>query len=86
MQGVTDSSIAHVLKYYASATEYDSNWYKAWHSWAVMNFETVLLYKNASPSSASLSPEIISAYAVPALKGFVRSISLSQGNSALQVG
>lgn len=32
----------------------------------------------------SLSPQTISSYAVPALKGFVRSITLSKGSS-LQV-
>ena len=69
-----------MLQYYAAATEHDSSWYKAWHSWAVMNFETVLFYK-LSPASAGLSPAHISMYGVPALQGFVRSIALSSGSS-----
>lgn len=52
--------------------------YKAWHAWAVMNFETVLFYK-LSPTG--LTPAHISLYGVPALQGFVRSISLSSGSS-----
>ena len=34
-----------VLQYYASATEHDKLWYKAWHAWAYMNYEAVLFYK-----------------------------------------
>ena len=76
---------------------FQSNWYKAWHSWAVMNFEACLFHRHqqqqnessnspddkaASVKSAGiLSPQMISKYAVPALKGFVRSITLSKGNS-----
>merc|ERR1719195_2319410 len=43
-----------------------------------MNFETVLFYKL---SSSGLTPAHISMYGVPALQGFVRSISLSQGSN-----
>jgi FKBP12-rapamycin complex-associated protein len=85
------------LSYYAASTEHDSNWYKAWHAWAVMNFETCLFYRQQQQQPAiagqqpvqtaqqetktALSPQTISNYAVPALKGFVRSISLSKGSS-----
>ena len=78
LQGLQEASIPTVLQYYAAATEHDSSWYKAWHSWAVMNFETVLFYKL---SSSGLTPAHISMYGVPALQGFVRSIALSSGSS-----
>merc|ERR1719357_2056716 len=78
LQGLNEASIPTVLQYYTAATEHDSTWYKAWHAWAVMNFETVLFYKH---SSGGLSPNHISLYGVPALQGFVRSISLSQGSN-----
>jgi hypothetical protein len=45
LQGVNETSIQTVLQYYNAATEHDKHWYKAWHSWAYMNFETVLFYK-----------------------------------------
>ena len=76
--GLQEANIPTVLGYYRQATEHDSSWYKAWHSWAVMNFETVLFYKL---SSSGLSPAHISMYGVPALQGFVRSIALSSGSS-----
>lgn len=46
LQGLTELSIPDVLEYYGAATYHDPSWYKAWHSWAYMNFETVLFYKH----------------------------------------
>ncbi|XP_029141485.1 serine/threonine-protein kinase mTOR [Protobothrops mucrosquamatus] len=45
LQGINESTIPKVLQYYSASTEHDRNWYKAWHAWAVMNFEAVLHYK-----------------------------------------
>ena len=42
---MNEASIPAILSYFTAATENDSVWYKAWHSYAVMNFETVLFYK-----------------------------------------
>lgn len=123
LHGISEESIPTILQYYAAATEHDNSWYKAWHSFAVMNFETILFYKHQKSdmyhnsmsgsvgggggstgasstasssldaplsvrsslpvpnSSVGLTPKLISFYGVPALKGFVRSISLSKGSS-----
>ena len=84
LQGLPESrttreeGIATVLQYFQAATEYDSGWYKAWHNWAVNNFETLLFYAH---STNGLSPGHINSYGVPALQGFIRSISLSKGSS-----
>uniref|UniRef100_A0A7M5X1K6 FAT domain-containing protein n=2 Tax=Clytia hemisphaerica TaxID=252671 RepID=A0A7M5X1K6_9CNID len=69
----------------------------AWHSWALMNYESVLYYKNSdtpiapptpavsSPPGSPRKPQPLDAtvhnYTVPAVKGFFHSISLSRGNS-----
>lgn len=53
LQGLTELSIPDVLEYYSAATSYDPSWYKAWHSWAYMNFETVLFYKHQQTKSQS---------------------------------
>jgi serine/threonine-protein kinase mTOR len=45
IQGITEESIPAVLRYYSASTDHDSGWYKAWHAWAYMNFESVLFYK-----------------------------------------
>ncbi len=79
---MTDQSIATILQYYSAATDNDPTWYKAWHAFAVMNFETVLHRKRqAEAKRQQLSEGSISTYAVPAIKGFVRSITLSKGNT-----
>lgn len=51
LQGLTELSIPNVLDYYKKATLHDPSWYKAWHSWAYMNFETVLFYKHQQKSN-----------------------------------
>ncbi|XP_072283026.1 serine/threonine-protein kinase mTOR isoform X9 [Pyxicephalus adspersus] len=67
LQGINECTIPNVLEYYNAATEHDSTWYKAWHAWAVMNFEAVLHFKHQHqprddkkvrhPSNASANTE-----------------------------
>ncbi|XP_078489638.1 serine/threonine-protein kinase mTOR-like [Ciona intestinalis] len=46
MKGLSDQNISQVINFHKLSTEHDRSWYKAWHSWAVVNFECVLFYKN----------------------------------------
>lgn len=84
LEGVNEKSIPSVLQCYSQATEYDPKWYKAWHAWAYMNFETVLFYKTQNESSScnksEKTPEYIK-YIVLAVRGFFNSIKLSKGSS-----
>ena len=50
------------------ATELNPTSYKAWHAWAMINFEAVSLYQDFK-------------YVVPSIAGFVRSISLGRGQA-----
>ncbi|XP_069466036.1 serine/threonine-protein kinase mTOR isoform X2 [Ambystoma mexicanum] len=50
LQGINESTIPKVLQCYSACTEHDRSWYKAWHAWAVMNFEAVLHYKHQNQS------------------------------------
>jgi len=50
-EGINSSTIPEILSYYATATDNANKWYKAWHSWALMNYESVLYYKNNQPST-----------------------------------
>ncbi|XP_026321572.1 serine/threonine-protein kinase mTOR [Hyposmocoma kahamanoa] len=86
--GIGEDSVHEILRNYFSATELASDWYKAWHAWAYMNFETVLFYKHqetrldGSQVSEKKSPlEYIQQYTVPAVDGFFKSINLSHGSS-----
>uniref|UniRef100_A0A2H8U2W2 Serine/threonine-protein kinase TOR n=1 Tax=Melanaphis sacchari TaxID=742174 RepID=A0A2H8U2W2_9HEMI len=99
LQGLTELSIPNILDNYFAATFHDPSWYKAWHSWAYMNFETVLFYKHQQNKSQTndqatekgevdkddsecpKSEKYIKRFTVPAVEGFFRSISLSQGSS-----
>ncbi|XP_023161122.1 serine/threonine-protein kinase Tor [Drosophila hydei] len=85
-------AVQGALECFEKATDYDPNWYKAWHLWAYMNFKVVQSQKQAlenqrqqSPASMGLGLDserlIIQQYAVPAVQGFFRSISLIRGNS-----
>lgn len=94
LQEINELSIPEILRNYAAATILAPEWYKACHTWACMNFETVLFYKqqdNISESSVAggsgekkvSRAEFISTHTIPAIEAFFKSISLSNG-SALQ--
>ncbi|XP_035780760.1 serine/threonine-protein kinase Tor-like [Anopheles albimanus] len=83
--GSKEETIASILNYYSLATKHDASWYKAWHNWAYQNFEQVQAKKQQeeytkNPRSAA-ERAMLTAYAVPAVRGFFQSINLSQGNS-----
>ena len=68
------------LRNYQSATLCDKDWYKAWHAWALANFEVLGFYeKNQSEQNNSL--QLIMSLVIPSVQGFFRSIALSKGNS-----
>ncbi|KAL8298163.1 hypothetical protein RB601_002695 [Gaeumannomyces tritici] len=82
------TQVDEIIHSYYQATRYNPDWYKAWHAWALANFEVVqaLTNKNASEGvqgQASQVDQKIIEHVVPAVKGFFKSIALSQG-SALQ--
>ncbi|XP_039428931.1 serine/threonine-protein kinase Tor-like [Culex pipiens pallens] len=85
LQGLNEQSIRGILACYEKATKHDSNWYKAWHLWAYMNFEVVQNQKQQEDLQKNPGGDkekcMIKQYAVPAVEGFFRSINLSQGNS-----
>ena len=74
--------VQDVLQSYHSATRYNENWYKAWHAWALANFEVVTsLTSEAGRESADVPPHIVHDHVVPAIRGFFKSIALSSASS-----
>lgn len=74
--------VQDILASYAAATDYASEWYKAWHAWALANFEVVTAMTSAADrETARISKGVVLSHVVPAIQGFFRSISLSSTSS-----
>jgi len=72
---------ADILDCYRNATRYNSRWYKAWHAWALANFEVVQALAPRKESIGLSEHSIVTDYVVPAVRGFFESIALSSGSS-----
>ncbi|XP_063386594.1 serine/threonine-protein kinase mTor-like [Cydia fagiglandana] len=92
LQEINELSIPEILRNYSAATILAPEWYKGCHAWACMNFETVLFYKqqdNMSESSVAggssekkvSRADFINTHTIPAIEGFFKSISISNGSS-----
>lgn len=77
-----NTKIQDILASYSQATKYNPRWYKAWHAWALANFEIVqtLTARNEGQISRADQTMIIE-HVVPAIQGFFKSIALSAGSS-----
>ncbi|KAF2718139.1 TOR1 phosphatidylinositol 3-kinase [Polychaeton citri CBS 116435] len=74
--------VSDVLQSYRSATQYNQEWYKAWHAWALANFEVVTSYASTNQERGGpVPPELVEAYVIPAIQGFFKSIALSSMSS-----
>jgi FKBP12-rapamycin complex-associated protein len=71
-----------ILTSYNDATKYNRNWYKAWHAWALANFEVITSFSfHGDRENVELASNIIHGHVVPAIEGFFKSISLSSSSS-----
>jgi FKBP12-rapamycin complex-associated protein len=74
--------VHEILAAYNAATRYNANWYKAWHAWALANFEVVTSYTSQGEREiVEIPASIVHGHVVPAIEGFFRSISLSSSSS-----
>lgn len=76
-------SVHDILVSYRAATHYNPTWYKAWHAWALANFEIVQALGHRSERDRDLvvPPNVLVDHVVPAVRGFFKSIALSEGSS-----
>ncbi|KAI0008367.1 FAT-domain-containing protein [Xylariaceae sp. FL0662B] len=75
-------NVQEILTSYSKATQYNPKWYKAWHAWALANFEIVqTLTSPADRSAPRTDPSTVVNHVVPAVQGFFKSIALSSGSS-----
>lgn len=76
--------VRDVLTSYYTATQLDTQWHKAWHAWALANFEVVGSFTaGGDGEAADLPPTAIVDHVVPAIRGFFKSIALTS-TSTLQ--
>ncbi|KAJ6525906.1 phosphatidylinositol 3-kinase [Mycena vulgaris] len=79
-----DSGLNDVLHSYLLATSYDEGWYKAWHTWAMANFNVVTQIETQPEArTREISGELLASHVVQSIEGFFRSISL-RNEDALQ--
>lgn len=74
----TEDSITDILRSFFLATNFDNKWYKAWHSWALANFEVISYLDKVADNE----PKKLVAYIIPAVQGFIRSVSLASGGTS----
>jgi FKBP12-rapamycin complex-associated protein len=76
---LTEDTIPDILRSFLLATRFDQNWYKAWHAWALANFDIIDYHEKLHQDQ--LPPQVFTHHVVPAVQGFFRSIALSKENS-----
>lgn len=72
--------VREILLCYKHATTYNPRWYKAWHAWALANFEVVQAI-SARAEGSRIDHAVVANHVVPAVHGFFESIALSEGSS-----
>lgn len=66
-----------VLQAYYRATQFDQDWYKAWHAWALANTEVVNQIDSQNNGSLNdVNGRELSSHIISAIQGFFQSISL----------
>ncbi|KAG6820409.1 hypothetical protein H0H93_000916 [Arthromyces matolae] len=78
-----ERNVEDILHSYYLATHFDPTWYKAWHTWALANFEVVGYLEAQANTSLEGPGGGLIAHVVQAIDGFFRSISL-RNEEALQ--
>lgn len=78
--------LREILESYRMATQYNPRWYKAWHAWALANFDIVqaLSPKGSGDKDGGVSKldrDRIITHVNCAVEGFFQSIALSQGSN-----
>ena len=79
------AGVHEILLSYNSATQYNPAGYKAWHAWALANFEVVNAVASQATHETAIFPQAtVSDHVIPAIQGFIKSIALSKSKSTLQ--
>jgi serine/threonine-protein kinase mTOR len=61
--------IKEILHSYWLATHYDPTWYKAWHTWALANFEVVGYLESNTEDRTDIPGDELAVHIVQAVEG-----------------
>ncbi|KAJ3130914.1 phosphatidylinositol kinase- protein kinase tor1 [Physocladia obscura] len=75
---LNDVVLPEILRSFLAATHCDKSWYKAWHSWALSNFEAL---SYSEQKQENVPPHALIGYVVSSIQGFFQSVALSKENS-----
>jgi hypothetical protein len=79
---MSQRNTAEILHLYLLATHFDPTWYKAWHTWALANFEVISFMETQTENKTTDIPgDELAAHIVQAVTGFFKSISLKNENA-----
>ena len=67
--GTTALFTEDILQSYWLATHYDNTWYKAWHTWALANFDVVGYLESQTEGRSELPGEELAVHIVQAVDG-----------------
>jgi serine/threonine-protein kinase mTOR len=75
----TPDIIEEILNCYQMATEFDPVWSKAWHSWALCNFEAINHLEALDDDSVDPHDDLLVQYTLAAIKGIYPQAFFSTG-------
>jgi hypothetical protein len=74
--GALQQRVGTTLALFRAATEYDRRWYKAWHAWALGNYDVIAQYEKVAAEgsvsaavTAAAVPALLADHVVPAIHG-----------------
>jgi FKBP12-rapamycin complex-associated protein len=66
----SQNNVEEILHAYYLATHYDPTWYKAWHTWALANFEVIGQMENQTENrTVDIPGDGLAAHVVQAVEG-----------------
>eukprot|EP00698_Gefionella_okellyi_P003488 TRINITY_DN13298_c0_g1_i1.p1 TRINITY_DN13298_c0_g1~~TRINITY_DN13298_c0_g1_i1.p1 ORF type:complete len:2319 (-),score=474.81 TRINITY_DN13298_c0_g1_i1:41-6196(-) len=71
-----EATLSQIVSDSRAAADLDQQWWKAWHAWALVNYDAVTHF------AASSNSERLRAHLAPAVQGFIRAIALSGATAA----
>ena len=78
----SQENVRNIIGAYTKAKDYSQDWYKAWHAWAIANFDVAMsTTSKARIDNVPIPAALIPNHVVPAIQGFIKSVALTEASS-----